>query len=92
MVLKEGKKERKKQTNKQKNTKKQKNKKKSNLHVVRSFSKNRTVTHIIIKLLYLNGNLGFIAVSTKAYQIYINTQFSVSSIFKVLVPFAPMSP
>jgi hypothetical protein len=68
MVLKEGRKERKKET-----TKKQSS-------CCQAFLENCIVTHVVIKLLYLNGNLGFIAVSTKAYRIYINKELSVSSI------------
>jgi len=48
-----------------------------------AFLENCIVTHVVIKLLYLDGNLGFNAVSTKVYQIHINKEVSVSSILKL---------
>jgi hypothetical protein len=47
------------------------------------FLENCIVTHAVIKLLYLHGNLRFIVLSTTAYQIYINTELSISSVLKL---------
>ena len=74
--------QRRKERKKEKRKKERNNKQQtSSLHVARPFSKT-AVTQVVIKLLYLDGNLGFIAFATKAYQIYINKELSVSSILK----------
>jgi hypothetical protein len=81
-LKKEGKKERKKE-------RKTKNKNKETAVMLPDLYLNWTVTQVVIKLLHLYGIIGFIAVSTKAYQIYINIELQISSILMFFTHLCP---